>query len=91
MGQGKVLYFMQLFLHYIFCDENFFGYAKEPLFSVRFYIPLHFIPGQSVLFSLLDFMTHFMSLVSFYATPKCHETIGFLMFLKFIESRYRDQ
>ena len=34
MGQGKVLYFMQLFLHYILFSENYIGQVKETLYSV---------------------------------------------------------
>ena len=33
-GKGKILYFMQLFLHYIFFGGNFIGYVKVPLYSV---------------------------------------------------------
>ena len=34
-GAEKCLYFMQLFLHYIVFGENFIGYDKVPLYSVR--------------------------------------------------------
>ena len=36
MGQGKVLYFIQLFLYYILFGENSIGLVKGPLYSVRF-------------------------------------------------------